>query len=186
MPSKKEMRRLAIEHEKQRRYAQALQACPISRADYEQLVDSVSDQLVEHGHSQDMRLATAWLKSEGHPVEAVTAFLTDRNIADDWSLLVSGDSCRLFGPSAERCARMPLARPELERLLEWLDGQVQDLGCDHTHRLTRIWLRDHGKPETRILGALMAQGGFCDCEVVLNIEPDAIYPVKNSESGPRE
>lgn len=184
MSSKKELRRLAIEHEKQRRHQEALKTCAISREDYECLVNHVSDQIVEHGHAQDLSLTTAWLKSGGFPVEAVTAFLAKWNILDDWALFVNGDSCRLFGPTAERCARMPLTRSELEHLLEWLDVQVQEHGCDHTHRLTCIWLGEHRKPETRALGALMAQGGFCDCEVAMNIEPDSIFPTKNSKLDP--
>src|SRR5688500_10270312 len=75
MSSKKDLRRLALEREQQRRYEQAIQACPLARAEFERLVDHVSDQIVEHGHSQDLSQTTAWLTSQGHPVEAVTAFL---------------------------------------------------------------------------------------------------------------
>ena len=71
---------------------------------------------------------------------------------------------------------MPLEEHELKELLGWVDNEVQMQGCDHTLKLTRSWLKAHGKREVRVIGALMAQGGFCDCEVAMNVEPEGIYP----------
>lgn len=174
--SKKEQRRLAIEREKQRRYQEARDACPLSREDYERLVEQVSDRVVEQGPSDGWRETSACLESQGHPVEETLRFLETRGITNDWLLLVDGDSCGLFGPTPTREARMPLEKAELESLLDRVDLAVQEHGCDHSHKHTRSWLREHGKPEVRVVGALMALGGFCDCEVAMNVEPDGIYP----------
>ena len=175
--SKKKQRRLAIEREMQRRYQEALDACPLSRADYERLVEQVSDRVVEHEVlCDDWRETAAYLEAQGHPVRETLDFLEAIHIPNDWWLLLEGDSCRHFGPTPTRAARMPLEKAELEALIDWVDLRVRDQGCDHSHRHARSWLREQGKPEARVAGALMALGGFCDCEVVLNVDPDDIYP----------
>lgn len=181
MASKKELRQLAIEREQHRRNQQAADACPISRADFEAMVDHVSDYLVDHGHDHDFAFTAAFLKARGLPVESTLSFLTGSRIKDDWDVLVSGDAHGLFGPSSDRIVRMPLEEGELNDLLDWVDAEIQRSGCDHSHRLTSTWLTEHGHPTTRALGALMALGGFCDCEVVMNVETDGIYPRNNSE-----
>lgn len=181
MTSKKELRQLAIEREQQRRYQQAADACPISRADFEAMVDYVSDYLVDHGHDYDFAVTAAFLKARGLPVESTLSFLTERRIKNDWDVLVSGDSHRVFGPTSDRLARMPLDEGELNDLLNWVDTEVQSSGCDHTHRHTRTWLKEHGHPPARTIGALLALGGFCDCEVAMNVETEGIYPRNNSE-----
>jgi len=140
MSSKKEIRRLAIEREKQRRYKAAMDACQLSREEYDSLVDCVSDYTVEHGHSHDWSQTGSYLESRNQPTESMIRFLIDRNITDDWSLFVDGDSCNIFGPTECRVARMLLEQKELNDLLEWVDMDVQEQGCDHTHKHTRSWL----------------------------------------------
>jgi hypothetical protein len=183
MANKNEQRRLAIEREQQRRSQEAIDACPISREDYASLVDHVTDQIVDHGHNHDFSLTTAYLEDQDHPVAAMISFLATKRVTDDWSLLVSGDPFAIFGATAGRSVRMPLEQGELESLIDWLDAEVQSRGCDHDHSLTREWLQRHGIAPTRTIGALMALGGFCDCEVAMNVEPDGIYPKPNSEHG---
>ncbi|MGD9420263.1 MAG: DUF2695 domain-containing protein [Verrucomicrobiota bacterium JB025] len=183
MASKKELRRLAIEREQQRRNQEAAEACPISRSDFEAMVDHVSDHLVDHGHEHDFAVTTAFLKDRELPVDATLSFLIERRIKDDWDVLVSGDAHGFFGPSSDRLVRMPLEEDELNDLLDWVDAEIQRSGCDHTHRLTRAWLTEHRHPPTRALGALMALGGFCDCEVAMNVETGGIYRRNNSEQG---
>ncbi len=183
MASKNEQRRLAIEREQQRRNQSAIDACPISREAYANLVDHVTDEIVEHGHTHDFTLTRRYLVDHDHPVDAMISFLATKRITDDWSLLVSGDPFALFGATAGRSVRMPLTEDQLESLIEWLDGVVQSRGCDHDHTLTREWLQRHAIAPTRTIGALMALGGFCDCEVAMNVEPDGIYPKPNSEHG---
>lgn len=181
MTSKKELRQLAIEREQQRRYQQAADACPISRADFEAMVDYVSDYLVDHGHDHDFAVTAAFLKGRGLPVEPTLSFLAEKRIKNDWDVLVSGDAHGVFGPTSDRLVRMPLDEGELNDLLNWVDTEVQSSGCDHTHRHTRTWLQEHEHPSTRTIGALMALGGFCDCEVTMNVETEGIYPRNNSE-----
>lgn len=178
MASKKELRQLAIERERLRRNQEATNACPISRTDFEAMVDHVSDYLVDHGHEHDFTVTRAFLEQRNLPIEQTLSFLTARHINHDWDVLVRGDANGFFGPSSDRLVRMPLEENELKDLLNWVDAEIQISGCDHTHRLTRTWLAEHGHSPTRTLGALMALGGFCDCEVAMNVETKGIYPRK--------
>lgn len=175
-PSKKEQRRLAIEEEKRRRFTVAAQRCPVTREEYESLFEHVADHIVEKGHKHDFSVTADYLKAHAMPMDSFLAFLSEHHISDDWSLFIGGDPHRLFGPTAERFVRMPIEEHALRELLNWMDARVAASGCDHTHKLTREWLSAHRQPETKVIGALMAQGGGCDCEVALNIEPETIYP----------
>ena len=176
MSSKKEQRRLAIEREKNRRSQEIAEACPISRDDYEAMVNFVSDTLVERGHEHDFSVTTAYLAERMLPVESTLSFLVERRIKDDWCLLVDGDAHNFFGSSSDRLVRMPLEEKQLMELVEWVDSKIQLHGCDHSHKITRSWLEQNNIAPTRTIGALMALGGFCDCEVAMNVEPENVYP----------
>lgn len=41
--------------------------------------------------------------------------------------------------------------------------------CDNTHRLTREFLEKHNIPVMPVLKWLMNNGGYCDCEVLMNV-----------------
>lgn len=57
-----------------------------------------------------------------------------------------------------------------------VDLLVSESGCDHTLRHTRTWLTGRGLPAPPTEFALRALGGYCDCEVVLNVQAEFIYP----------
>jgi hypothetical protein len=67
-------------------------------------------------------------------------------------------------------AALPLPVPELRAMFDMLDAEFQRQGCDHTRRLTRAWLESRGHDVVRVLAWLDAQGGFCDCEILANVE----------------
>ena len=66
-------------------------------------------------------------------------------------------------------ARMPISRPQLRDLFTQLDGALAE-GCDHTSRFTEGFLRSRGLSEATILRWLRQYGGYCDCEVLANVE----------------
>ncbi|MFT4550575.1 MAG: hypothetical protein ACI9MB_004553 [Verrucomicrobiales bacterium] len=109
MASKKEQRRPAIEREQQLRSQEAIDICPISREDYADLVDHVTDRIVDHGHTHDLALTAEYLDDHDHPLDATISLPATKRIADDWSLLVSGDPFAIFGAPTVGGAR-PLAR----------------------------------------------------------------------------
>ena len=63
---------------------------------------------------------------------------------------------------------------ERECLRCYLTRVIARFGCDGTYRWTENW-RDQRAPGAKALARRLArQGGYCDCEVVLNVYPD--YP----------
>lgn len=76
---------------------------------------------------------------------------------------------------AVRAALMPLDREQLGNLVGFVDAHVQAEGCDHTRRFTERWAGGHQVSMDRLAEGLAEFGGFCDCEVVMNCEPDQVY-----------
>ena len=66
-------------------------------------------------------------------------------------------------------ARMPLSKEDLAALFNHLDQALVE-GCDHSLRLTREFLASRSLPEGTIVTWLGQYGGFCDCEVLANVE----------------
>ena len=64
---------------------------------------------------------------------------------------------------------MPISRAHLTELFGHLDSALKN-GCDHTSRFTEAFLRSHSLPEATILPWLREYGGYCDCEVLANVE----------------
>ena len=66
-------------------------------------------------------------------------------------------------------ARMPIEKSDLSALFEHLDGALGQ-GCDHSLRFTRAFLASRSLPADAIVAWLNSYGGFCDCEVLANVE----------------
>nr|CAS02403.1 putative integron gene cassette protein [uncultured bacterium] len=66
-------------------------------------------------------------------------------------------------------ARMPISLSDLKRLFDHLEAALAG-ACDHTLRLTRQFLASRQLPEATIAPWLGEYGGFCDCEVLANVE----------------
>ena len=66
-------------------------------------------------------------------------------------------------------AGLPLTKAELSALFDHLDQALVD-GCDHSLRLTRQFLSQRNLPEATIIPWLGKYGGYCDCEVLGNVE----------------
>ena len=87
-------------------------------------------------------------------------------MADDMSREVETELAdlaeRLTAPASAECLRCFLLR------------MITEFGCDGTFRWTIRW-RDvcAGQPR-KLLDQLAGRGGYCDCEVLMNIYPD--YP----------
>jgi hypothetical protein len=71
---------------------------------------------------------------------------------------------------AEAEAQMPVPISVLHELFEALDTKLEVTGCDHTLVHTREFLAERTLDETRVLPWLAQYGGYCDCEVLANVE----------------
>lgn len=65
----------------------------------------------------------------------------------------------------------PLTRVALAQLFEALERELSRCNCDNTLRLTAQWLSDHDHDIASAYLWLRRLGGYCDCEVLLNVEP---------------
>jgi hypothetical protein len=74
------------------------------------------------------------------------------------------------GQRAMARAELPLPFDELKALFDMLDAEVPRQGCDKTRRLTRRWLEWRGHDIETVFAWLDQHGGFCDCEVLANVE----------------
>lgn len=71
---------------------------------------------------------------------------------------------------AEARAALPLPDDQLQAMFDTLDRELSIRGCDHTRRLTQAFLERRGHPIETVLAWLDENGGFCDCEVLANVE----------------
>lgn len=65
---------------------------------------------------------------------------------------------------------LPVAVPVLKALFNYVDSHLDSTECDHTLRHVREFIRSHDLPEESVVGWLEGNGGYCDCEAVMNAE----------------
>ena len=65
---------------------------------------------------------------------------------------------------------LPTAKEVLLKLFDHLDQKLTREGCDHTLRFTLAWAAGEGLDGDRIAAWTREYGGFCDCEVLANVE----------------
>ena len=66
-------------------------------------------------------------------------------------------------------ASLPVPQETLWALFDYLDESLAD-GCDHSLRLTEQFLIARKIPPELVVSWLGDYGGFCDCEVLFNVE----------------
>jgi hypothetical protein len=71
---------------------------------------------------------------------------------------------------ADAEARLPMPKPDLAALFDRLDERLGDEDCDHTLRHTEAFLAERGLDSASVLPWLHDSGGYCDCEVLANVE----------------
>jgi hypothetical protein len=65
---------------------------------------------------------------------------------------------------------LPLPVAELKAMFDMLDVALPQSGCDRTRRLTEAWLMSRDHDIRRVFTWLDTQGGYCDCEILANVE----------------
>jgi hypothetical protein len=64
---------------------------------------------------------------------------------------------------------LPMSRDQFQKLFDFLDEELED--CDDTLKLTEAFLTQTGiVDKKRVLEWLNQNGGYCDCEVLANVE----------------
>lgn len=70
----------------------------------------------------------------------------------------------------EAIKNMPISFKDLAGLLNHLDEEFSVEGCDHTPKMTIRYLENKKLPSEEILSWLGEYGGYCDCEILANVE----------------
>ncbi len=65
---------------------------------------------------------------------------------------------------------LPASQEVFQELFDYLDSKFDDQGCNHTNVLTVKFLNDHDLSPEPIINWLKDQGGYCDCEILANVE----------------
>ncbi len=72
--------------------------------------------------------------------------------------------------TTEAIDAMPISLVDLGALFDHLDIKLGEEGCDHTFRMTEAFLRNRNLATEKVLPWLQEHGGYCDCEVLANVE----------------
>ncbi len=63
----------------------------------------------------------------------------------------------------------PISHEQLDMLCDYVEDELKDRECDHTLRAADEFCRLEGLPAEAMLSWLRKHGGYCDCEVLLNV-----------------
>lgn len=66
-------------------------------------------------------------------------------------------------------ATLPISREKFKELFDYLDNQLDTNACNHDLRLTIEFLNCHQIPLEPVVEFLRENGGYCDCEVLMNV-----------------
>lgn len=66
-------------------------------------------------------------------------------------------------------AAMPMSKSDLKGLFDYLDDALSE-PCDHTRKMTEAYLKSKGIATEKVFPWLDRYGGYCDCEVLANVE----------------
>ncbi len=66
---------------------------------------------------------------------------------------------------------LPMKRTLFKNLFDHLDIQLEENGCDHTNILTKTFLDNNKVGNNELVLIWLADnGGYCDCEILANVE----------------
>jgi hypothetical protein len=65
----------------------------------------------------------------------------------------------------------PISRADLKALFDHL-SRPNPPPCTHTHKETVQFLRAHNLPAKATVEWLQRNGGYCDCEVIFNVDAE--------------
>lgn len=67
-------------------------------------------------------------------------------------------------------ASLPASKSEIELMFEYVEDELYETECDHTTKFALHFLMKNNLPFPKIIAWLNANGGYCDCKIMENIE----------------
>lgn len=65
---------------------------------------------------------------------------------------------------------LPMSRKQFRELFDYLDEQLESNGCNRDFTWTTKFLNAHRIPSAPVIAFLKENGGYCDCEALMNVE----------------
>ena len=66
---------------------------------------------------------------------------------------------------------LPMTKDNFKRLFDYLDNELSESECADNHTITKRYLNIIGiENSEEILGWLIVNDGYCDCEILANVE----------------
>ncbi len=65
---------------------------------------------------------------------------------------------------------LPMSREQFRELFDYLDEQLESNGCNRDFTWTTKFLNAHQIPPAPVIAFLKENGGYCDCEALMNVE----------------
>jgi hypothetical protein len=94
--------------------------------------------------------------------------MADKTDKDRRKQLLS-DLCKKASEEFEKS--LPMSRDNFMKLFDYLDTKLNDKGCDDTNRFTKMFLKQIDIVNSKnVLEWLADKGGYCDCEILANVE----------------
>jgi hypothetical protein len=69
-------------------------------------------------------------------------------------------------------ASLPIEKAQLEKMFEFIEDELYEFECDHTTNFALQYLLKNNLPFPKIIAWLNANGGYCDCKIMENIESE--------------
>jgi hypothetical protein len=63
---------------------------------------------------------------------------------------------------------------EWDDFADWLCTHLENEGCDRTFAITIELLEERGHDVEATLALFESKGGYCDCEVLFNVDPPTL------------
>ena len=77
-------------------------------------------------------------------------------------------------------ASLPMEEKHFVALFHFLEKALQEHPCNHTLRYTTLFLTENKEPDPeKVITWLTSHGGYCDCEVLCNVEEQFDYYTSN-------
>jgi len=76
-----------------------------------------------------------------------------------------------------------LKEKQVNELCIFIESKIKNTGCDHSLKNTFKWAEKNGINKDDLIDVLESHGGFCDCEVTMNLPEDCDLEIeeKNEE-----
>lgn len=65
-----------------------------------------------------------------------------------------------------------LTEKQVTELCVFIEARIENSGCDHSLKNTFDWAEKNGINKADLIDVLESNGGFCDCEVTMNLPED--------------